>query len=303
MTLPPRRSGTWIRISALPGVRFSCAATSWSNLAIRALDLVWRRLGRPAGSTPARRVIAFCAAGFLALFLREALGLLLEIGRVIAFVREVLAAIDLEDPAHHIVEEVAVVGDHQHRAGIFLEVDFPATGRSRRRGGWSARRAAGSTGFWISRRVSAIRRFSPPDRLSTDQSPGGQRSASIATSSWLSSVQPSTASILLLELAHLLHQGVEVGVVLGIAHLAEIALKRSTMSATSRAPSLTFSSTVLLGSSCGSCAQIADGDVLARPGFALEVLVDAGHDLHQGRLAGAVRARRCRSWLRDRTED
>ena len=51
-------------------------------------------------------------------------------------------------------------------------------------------------GFWISSRVSAMRRFSPPERFSTDQSDGGQRSASIATSSWLSSVQPSTASIL-----------------------------------------------------------------------------------------------------------
>ena len=36
---------------------------------------------------------------------------------------------------------------------------------------------------------------------------------------------------------------------------AEMALKRSTMSAVSRAPSLTFSSTVLVGSSCGSCAR------------------------------------------------
>ncbi len=54
----------------------------------------------------------------LALFLREALGLLLEIGRIIALVGEVLAAIELEDPADDIVEEVAVVGDHQHRAGI-----------------------------------------------------------------------------------------------------------------------------------------------------------------------------------------
>ena len=56
------------------------------------------------------------AARFLALLLLEPLGLLLEIGRIIAFVGEVFAAIELEDPAHHIVEEVAVVGDHQHRA-------------------------------------------------------------------------------------------------------------------------------------------------------------------------------------------
>jgi hypothetical protein len=41
----------------------------------------------------------------------------------------------------------------------------------------------------------------------------------MATSSWLSSVQPSTGVDLLLQLAHFGHQRVEVGVVLGIAHL------------------------------------------------------------------------------------
>ena len=40
ITLPPRRSGTWITICALPGERFSWDATSCSNLAIRAFDLV-----------------------------------------------------------------------------------------------------------------------------------------------------------------------------------------------------------------------------------------------------------------------
>src|SRR3546814_15571296 len=40
----------------------------------------------------------------------------------------------------------------------------------------------------------------------------------------------------------------------------------------------------------GLLRQIADGDPVTRPGFAGELLVDAGHDLHQRRLAGAVGA-------------
>ncbi len=49
-------------------------------------------------------------------------------------------------------------------------------------------------------------------------SPGGQRSASIAISSWLSSVQPSTASIFSCKFAHLGHQRVEIGVLGRIGH-------------------------------------------------------------------------------------
>jgi hypothetical protein len=42
---------------------------------------------------------------------------------------------------------------------------------------------------------SATRRFSPPERLSTEASSGGQRSASMATSIWLSRSQRFAASI------------------------------------------------------------------------------------------------------------
>jgi hypothetical protein len=76
-----------------------------------------------------------------------------------------------------------------------------------------------------------MRRFSPPDRLVTGLSPGGQRSASIAISSWLSRVQPSTGVDLLLELAHLGAQLCRKSA--SGSHIsALISLKRSTMSAT-----------------------------------------------------------------------
>src|SRR5208282_4621100 len=57
----------------------------------------------------------------LAALLLEALLLLLEPARIIAVERQALAAIDLEDPFGDVVEEIAVVGDRHHGAGIVLE--------------------------------------------------------------------------------------------------------------------------------------------------------------------------------------
>ena len=56
--------------------------------------------------------------------LREPLLLLLEPGRIIALVGDALAAVQFEDPARHVVEEVAVVGHDQDGAGIFAQMAF-----------------------------------------------------------------------------------------------------------------------------------------------------------------------------------
>src|SRR5690606_15898714 len=55
------------------------------------------------------------------LLLREPLLLLLEPRRVIAFPRIGAAAVELEDPAGDVVEEVAVVGDGHDAALVLLE--------------------------------------------------------------------------------------------------------------------------------------------------------------------------------------
>ena len=111
------------------------------------------------------------------------------------------------------------------------------------------------SGFSSSSRVSATRRFSPPDRLSTGASPGGQRKR-VHRDLELVVERPAVDRVdLLLQLAHLGHQRVEIGIAGGSAICAQIALKRSIMSATGRTPSLTFSMTVLVGSSCGSCSR------------------------------------------------
>ena len=58
----------------------------------------------------------------LLLLLGHALGLLVEPRAVVALPGYALAAVELEDPAGHVVEEVAVVGDGDDRAGILLQM-------------------------------------------------------------------------------------------------------------------------------------------------------------------------------------
>ena len=58
----------------------------------------------------------------LLLLLREPLLLLLEPGGVVALPGNAVPAVELEDPAGHVVEEVAVVRDADDRARVLLEV-------------------------------------------------------------------------------------------------------------------------------------------------------------------------------------
>ena len=54
--------------------------------------------------------------------LPEPLLLLLQPRRVIALVRNAAAAVEFENPPGDVVEEVAVVGDDQDRAGILAQM-------------------------------------------------------------------------------------------------------------------------------------------------------------------------------------
>ncbi len=59
--------------------------------------------------------------GFLLLLDLQALFLLFQPGGIIAFPGDALTAIQFENPAGHVVEEVAVMGDGNHRTGIVLK--------------------------------------------------------------------------------------------------------------------------------------------------------------------------------------
>ena len=82
--------------------------------------------GRTPASPPGARRSCFCSSQL----------------DVVALERDAPAVVELEDPAGHVVEEVAVVGDGHDGAGVVAAGTARARPPTRRRGGWWARRAA-----------------------------------------------------------------------------------------------------------------------------------------------------------------
>ncbi len=135
------------------------------------------------------------AGGILARFLGEALVLGRQPACVIALIGDARAAIELQNPARHIVEEVAVMGDDEDRARIFAQVVFqPVDGFGVEMVGRLVQQQ--QIGLSSSNLQSATRRRSPPESLSTAQSSGGQRSASMACSTLLSRSHRFSASMM-----------------------------------------------------------------------------------------------------------
>jgi hypothetical protein len=79
-----------------------------------------RRCGDPFLLARERALAGF----FLAALLLQPLLLLDEPGGIIALVGNAAAAVELQNPAGHMVEEIAVVGDDQNCAGIIAQVAF-----------------------------------------------------------------------------------------------------------------------------------------------------------------------------------
>ena len=90
------------------------------------------RLGLPSlrrGGNPFALALDRALAGLLlAASCSQPLLLLLEPGGVIALVGNAAAAVEFEDPAGDVVEEVAVVGDDQDRARIAAQMPFEPPG-------------------------------------------------------------------------------------------------------------------------------------------------------------------------------
>ena len=223
----------------------------------------------------------------LALLLLEALALLLEPAGVVALVGDALAAIELEDPARHIVQEVAVVGDG-HDGALVLGQE-PLQPRHRFGVQMVGRLVEQQhVGVGEQQPAQATRRRSPPESVVTSASPGGQRSASMAMSMVRSSSQPLQASICSCSSACSVKQRVHVGVGVGepVGDLVE-----PVEQVLGGADALhDVAQHVLVGVELRLLRQVADLDAGGGPGLAVDVLVHAGHDLEQGRLAGAVDA-------------
>jgi hypothetical protein len=90
--------------------------------------------------------------------------------------------VEFEDPARDVVEEVAIVGHRHDGAGVVLQGALEPRDRLGVEvvGRFVEQEQIGFGEEQASQR--ATRRISPPDRLSTFQSPGGVRRASIAIS-------------------------------------------------------------------------------------------------------------------------
>ena len=132
---------------------------------------------------------------------------------------------------------------------------------------------------------SATRRRSPPERWVTGSSGGGQRSASIACSSWESMSHASACVELLLELAHLLHQlvGVVGGHQLGdLVVPVELGLDVADAVLDVLADGLVLVELRLL-------LQDADRGAGLQERVAVVGLVQPGHDPQDARLTGPVR--------------
>ena len=122
MTVLPRRGPGGIWISSKSSLRvFSASVAISSYRSRRALDLVWRALAleRTHSSSSVRR---FCILASLRPSTASRGRLLLQVGRVVALVRVGPAAVELEDPLGHVVQEVPVVGDRDDGAGVLGQV-------------------------------------------------------------------------------------------------------------------------------------------------------------------------------------
>ena len=209
---------------------------------------------------PARRL--------LLLLDRQPRLLLLEPRGVVALEGDAVAAVELEDPAGDVVEEVAVVGDRERRCRRTRRGTARARRPTRRRGGSSARRAAAGRATTAAARQSATRRRSPPESVATSASPGGQRSASMAVSSMRSRFQASVRSIRSCTSPCSSSSAVISSSDIGSANRADSSSNRWSRSRFSATPSSTFPRTSFAGSSSGSCGRkptVAPGASRASP--------------------------------------
>ena len=227
---PPRRAAaSYALMRALP---FACRARGAMRIHSSSRASVRRRVSSTFSS---------CASRSL---------LLLEPARVVALPRDAVAAVELEDPARDVVEEVAVVGDRDDGAVVLVQVALEPRDRL----------GVEVVGGLVEQQQVGLREQQPAQRdaapLATRElrARRRRRAAAAARPSRSRAVrsrsQPFDRVDLVLELRLLGEQLVEVGV--GLAH------RRRRPPRTGRGgpwcaptPSVTFPSTSLAGSSCG----------------------------------------------------
>jgi hypothetical protein len=215
----------------------------------------------------------------LAALLHEPFLLLLEPGGVIALVGNAAPAVELEDPAGHMIEEVAIMGDDEDRARIFVQVAFEPGDRLRIEvvGGLVEQQKLGLL------QEEPAERDPPPLAARELGNVGivGRAAQRVHRQVDLGIEIPQPLGLdLVLQLGHLVR-----GLV-GIVHRQlVVAVEHRLLGGKPQHHVLAHG---LVRIELRLLRQVADAGPLGHPGLAGELLVEPGHDPQQGRLAGAV---------------
>ena len=215
----------------------------------------------------------------LSSLLQQPLLLLLQPGRIIALVGNAAAAIEFENPARHIVEEIAIVGDDQDGAGVLAQVPFEPVHR---------------LGVEMVGRLVEQQHF-----RFFEQQPAQCDAAALAARQRVDvGLVAGTAERLhrLFDLAvevpqplrldFVLQTGHFVGGLVGIVHREFIVAVEDRLFG--RNPEHDIAAHAEVGIEMRLLRQIADARALGDEAFSDEFRVDAGHDAQQRRFARAV---------------
>ncbi len=229
----------------------------------------------------ARRLLAF--------LLRQAFLLLLQPRRIVPLIGNALTAIDFQDPSGDVVEKIAIVGHHHDGAVVILEEPLQPCHRL----------GVQMVGGLVQQQHVRMFQQQPAERHPPPFAAGQRRHVGIAGRTaqrvhrhLQGPLQlPSADGVdLLLQIALLRQQHVHLVVVEGLGEPEADGVELVDQSL-GRAEGL---QDVLLDGLGGIqfrlLRQISDANAVGGPGLALELGVHAGHDLHQGRFAGAVDA-------------
>ena len=217
----------------------------------------------------------------LAAFLLQALLFLVEPGGVIALVGNAAAVVELEDPAGDVVEEVAVVGDDQDGARIVAQMAFQPV------------HAFG---------VEMVGRLVEQQQLGLVEQQPAERDAAAFAAGELGHVgvvrRAAQRVHRQIDLAVEIPQVLGVDLVLELGHFVGglvriigrdlvVAVEQRLLGGDALHHVLAHG---LFRIELRLLLQVADARAFGDPALAGEVLVDAGHDAQQRRLAGAVDA-------------
>ena len=255
----------------------------------------------PCAPTPARARSVRRRADSSFSSCAEPVLLLLEPGRVVALPRDAGAAVELEDPAGHVVEEVAVVGHGDHRARILLEVPLEPgdrlgvevvgrlveeqhVGRLQQQ---AAERHAPPLAAGERRHVGVARRQA--QRVHGDLERGGRAPSASAASIW-SWTRPCSAISLSISASGR-----------SSPSFIDSSSKRSSRLRAAGPPPRRARARPCSASSCGSCGRKPTRVPSAGKASPAKSLSIAGHDAQQRALAGAVRPEHADLRARDRT--